>query len=385
MRLLPGARHFQVCELPAYDLAGTGEHLYVEVEKEDLNTDDVADALAAVAGQRARDVGFAGRKDRVAIARQWFSVRLADESRLSALASPHVSGRLELRTVSRHTSKLRLGDLRGNRFRLGIGGADEPAALARLERALAELAEAGIENRFGPQRFGTGLSNLAIARAWGSGDFARAAELCVDPSGAWTLADPLPGGFRTGPTGNVLGALRRDASDPRAALSRAGPRFAKLVASAAQSAIFNAVLDARRARGMLRRLRAGDAARTREGGLIRCFAEDLETHNARAAPGRLEVFATGPLPGARVFRPSREIESEERADSASLGLDWAWLDEGGPLESPGERRNLIVPLLEKPALEREGECTWLTFALPPGAYATELLTQLGVEVPERRG
>ncbi len=385
MRLLTGARHFQVHELPAYDLEGTGEHLYVEVEKEDLNTDDVADAIARVAGLRAHDVGFAGRKDRVAIARQWFSVRLADESRLGALASPHSSGRLEVLSVTRHTSKLRLGDLRGNRFRLAIGDAEAPEARARLERALADLAAGGLENRFGPQRFGSSHGNLALARAWGSGDFARAVELCVDPTGAWSLADPLPAGFRTGPTGNVLGALRRNARDPRSALARAGPRFAKLIASAAQSAIFNAVLDARSASGTLRRLRAGDAVRTREGGLIRCFPEDLETLNARAAPGRLEVFATGPLPGARVFRPSRDVEAEERAASAALGIDWAWLDEGGPLASPGERRNLIVPLLESPALERDRERTWLTFALAPGAYATELLTQIGVEVPERRG
>jgi tRNA pseudouridine13 synthase len=384
MRLLPGATHFQVRELPAYALEGSGEHLYVEIEKEDLNTDDVADALARLAGQRVQDVGFAGRKDRVAIARQFFSVRLADESRLAELRSPHASGRLEILSVTRHSQKLRLGDLRGNRFRLGLGDAHDPAVYASLERALSDVAEGGLENRVGAQRFGVGGGNLALARAWGSGDFARAAELCVDPTGAWTLADPLPSGFQSGPAGNVLGALRRDARDPERALARAGARFAKLIASAAQSAIFNAVLDARRAKGMLRTLRAGDAVRTREGGLIRCFAEDLEALNARAAPGRLEVVATGPFPGADVFRPARAIELEEREAAAPLGIDWAWLEQGGRLQSPGERRALVVPLLEKPALETDGDRVWLSFALPPGSYATELLTQVGVELPARR-
>ena len=41
MRLLPGAANFQVTELPAYEPSGAGEHLYVLVEKEGVNSDDV--------------------------------------------------------------------------------------------------------------------------------------------------------------------------------------------------------------------------------------------------------------------------------------------------------------------------------------------------------
>src|SRR5215831_18665006 len=85
MRLLPGAVHFQVTELPAYAAEGAGEHLYVLVEKEGVNTDEVADALARALRRPARDVGWAGRKDRVAIARQWFSVRLGEETGLAKL------------------------------------------------------------------------------------------------------------------------------------------------------------------------------------------------------------------------------------------------------------------------------------------------------------
>jgi tRNA pseudouridine13 synthase len=117
MRLRAGAANFSVDELPAYEPSGSGEHLYVRVEKRELNTDDVADALARATGRSQREIGYAGRKDRIAIARQWFSVQLGDEAALAKLDVPG----LEVLEVSRHRNKLRLGHLRGNRFRLGFG------------------------------------------------------------------------------------------------------------------------------------------------------------------------------------------------------------------------------------------------------------------------
>jgi tRNA pseudouridine13 synthase len=74
VRLAPGSDNFRVAELPAYAPCGSGEHLYVEVEKEGLTTDVVARALARACGVPERAVGYAGRKDRHAVARQWFSI-----------------------------------------------------------------------------------------------------------------------------------------------------------------------------------------------------------------------------------------------------------------------------------------------------------------------
>jgi tRNA pseudouridine13 synthase len=380
MRLLPGAEHFRVTELPAYEPEGAGEHLFVEIEKEGLNSDDVLEALARATGRPRRDVGYAGRKDRTSVARQWFSVRLGEEKSLARLAAPS-GGRLEVLAVSRHRNKLRLGHLEGNRFRLALGDIDA-SARARLCESLGRLAHAGIENRFGAQRFGAGGVNLEIARAWASGDAPRAAALCVDPGGAWRAGDPLPAEFRPGLFGRVVGALRRAPDEPAAALRAAGQSFRKLVASAAQSAVFNAVLDERRAAGLTHVLRAGDVARRRAGGLFRCAAADLASVNERAAPGVLEVFATGPLPGPDMYAPAPEVTREEQAWSAATGFDWEWFAGESPLASPGDRRELVVPFLEPPRLEDPDQAsgvTWLEFALPPGAFATEVLTQCGVE------
>lgn len=384
MRLRPGARNFEVTELPIYDPGGSGEHLYAWIEKEGLDSDQVVEALSEATGRTPRDIGYAGRKDRAAVARQWFSIRLADEAALKRIVAPS-GGRISLLEVSRDRSKLRLGQLRGNRFRLGIDTAGDAGAVDVLGSGLSRMTEFGVANRFGAQRFGTSGANIAIAIAWARGDFARAASLCVDPSGAWEFGQDLPSGYRPGPAGRVLGALRRAPGEPERALRAAGARFAKLIASAAQSAVFNAVLDARRAAGLLHVLRAGDVVRGRQGGLQRILPEDVAASNARAAPGTLEIFATGPMPGSEMYAPSPAVGEEERAWSASTGIDWSFFERGGVLASPGERRVLIAGFLEKPKLVVEGDDVWLEFALPAGAYATEVLTQIGVELPERRG
>lgn len=157
-----------------------------------------------------------------------------------------------------------------------------------------------------------------------------------------------------------------------------------MIASAAQSGIFNAVLQGRSAAGLLYTLREGDLARVR-GRPFRCLGERLGDLNLKAAPGALEVSTTGPLPGARCPTPDLEIEREERAWAEAAQIEWSWLEAGGALESRGERRRLIVAPLEPPRLEQDGEATWLCVALPRGSYATELLHQLGISLPLTRG
>jgi tRNA pseudouridine13 synthase len=373
MRLLAGSAHFIVDEIPAYAPSGAGEHLYVHIEKEGLTTDDVALALARACGVKPMAVGYAGRKDRHAITTQWFSILGGQEAHLANLRPP-AHGRLVVRTVTRHGNKLRVGHLLGNRFRLGL--ADTAPDLAQR---LAHLAATGLANRFGPQRFGLHGANLAIAQAWGRGDVDAAIARIVDPAGAWQTGQPLPDGFRHGPEGLVLGALRKGAT-PTAALKRAD-ELRKLIASAAQAAIFNAVADARAAAGLTHRLRSGDLACLPNGAPFVVAEADLDDVNRRAAT--LDVLATGPLPGTWRLAPDAAVADEERAWSAGTGLDWAWFHEGGVFASPGLRRPLVVPFREPPQVEA-GDPTWLTFALPAGAFATEVLAQVGVALPESR-
>src|SRR5215469_5432621 len=65
---------FVVEEDLGFAAAGTGQHLLLKVRKRNANTQWVARELARRAGCRPADVGYAGLKDRRAVAIQWFSV-----------------------------------------------------------------------------------------------------------------------------------------------------------------------------------------------------------------------------------------------------------------------------------------------------------------------
>ena len=383
--LLPGAAHFHVIEEPQYAASGAGEHLYVEIEKEGFTTDVVADALAKINGKRGVDIGYAGRKDRHAITRQWFSIHFGDESKLQNLTEAlPTGGRVQVLTVTKHANKIRLGHLAGNQFRLGLGGVADPAA---LQVALTAFAQHGICNRFGPQRFGIGGANLRVARALAVRDYEAAVSLLVDPHGVWQWGQPLPTGFRTGPEGRVLGAVRKGANAP-SAIRAAGDQLHKLLVSAAQSAVFNAVLDGRKAAGLLHTFRVGDIGCTSFGAAFPVTAEELTSTNARAVAGVHDAFTTGPLPGMNRLAPSPKVLAEEHAWAAATEMDWSWFAKGGALEAPGERRPLLMCFRQAPmvnaAVNSGSNVTWVTFSLASGGYATEVLNQVGVAIPSDR-
>ncbi|MDX1606890.1 MAG: tRNA pseudouridine(13) synthase TruD, partial [Candidatus Competibacterales bacterium] len=152
---------FQVHEQLGFAPSGAGEHVLLRVVKRDLDTERVARALARHAGVRASAVGYAGLKDRRAVAEQWFSVQLPGRE------APDWDG-LELPGVEvleqhRHDRKLRRGALAGNRFRLVLRSLEgDPGELQqRWQRILSR----GVPNYFGPQRFGRDGANLDRALA----------------------------------------------------------------------------------------------------------------------------------------------------------------------------------------------------------------------------
>ena len=74
---------FVVDEIPLYEATGSGSHTFLRIEKRMRTTEDVVGDLARVFGVKRRDIGYAGRKDRVAVARQWFSIPDLDPARAS--------------------------------------------------------------------------------------------------------------------------------------------------------------------------------------------------------------------------------------------------------------------------------------------------------------
>jgi len=156
---------FDVTEILGWELSGDGEHDYLWVEKTDTNTEWLARQFARHAGVPAKDVGYAGLKDRRAVTRQWFSVPRWHTPDWSAFDLEGV----RILDVARHLKKLRHGAHHGNRFRIVLRGEQLDRHADALAHRVAVIREQGVPNYFGEQRFGIDGGNLGLADAWASG------------------------------------------------------------------------------------------------------------------------------------------------------------------------------------------------------------------------
>ncbi len=150
---------FRVDESLSFEVTGSGEHLYLFVEKRNLGTPEVAGYLARQFQVNSVAIGYAGMKDKVAVARQWFSVHTAENKELPDESELCVPG-LRVLTTTRHDRKLRRGQVCRNVFTVLLKDIRGDGLTERMEL----LAEKGAPNYFGPQRFGG--DNLQAARTW---------------------------------------------------------------------------------------------------------------------------------------------------------------------------------------------------------------------------
>lgn len=157
---------FLVSEELGFEPSGAGEHVFLYLQKRNLNSMELLQRLSALAAVPERDIGISGLKDRNAVTRQWFSVGLAGRAEPDWLAL-EAGGDVKLLRRERHSRKLRRGVHRANRFRLLLRSVS--AAPAALEQRLQLLRLQGAPNYFGEQRFGRDGATLEQARRWAGG------------------------------------------------------------------------------------------------------------------------------------------------------------------------------------------------------------------------
>lgn len=163
-RLRACPEDFRVTESLGWEPSGDGEHDLLYLQKTGANTEWVAEQLAAFAGVPARDVGYAGMKDRHAITRQWFSVPRWN----SPDWGQWVIDGVEVCSVTRHARKLRRGVHRSNRFEIVLREFS-PFDARALDERMAQIRTLGVPNYFGEQRFGRQGNNLRLADQWAGG------------------------------------------------------------------------------------------------------------------------------------------------------------------------------------------------------------------------
>lgn len=130
---------FVVTELPLAPPTHNGRQQWLWVEKVERSTQEVVQALARAAGVDVGDVGYAGLKDREARTTQAFTIE--GGRRIRGLPEG-----MRILDSSKTQARLRVGQLRGNRFSVRVRGGDAAVARARL----AELP--WMPNAYGAQR-----------------------------------------------------------------------------------------------------------------------------------------------------------------------------------------------------------------------------------------
>jgi tRNA pseudouridine13 synthase len=317
-RLRVEPEDFMVEEQLGFEPAGSGQHVLLRVRKRDANTQWIARELARACGCPERDVGYAGLKDRRAVATQWFTVpqsRLSPEDWVGKKTAEY-----EVFEAHRHSRKLPRGALAGNRFVIRVR--DTAVDDSSLAGRLAAIETRGVPNYFGPQRFGRGGANLK------------------------RVSEDLRG-LRPAERGFVL--------------------------SAARSLVFNAVLAERVVDGSWERFEHGDLANL--DGRASHFRVEAVDEAIAERSARLDIHPTGPLWG-RGAPPSggRVLELEQRV-AAGLSEACELIERAGMEQ---ERRSLRLAVRDL-RWRRDADAAdsiIVEFRLSRGAYATVVLREL---------
>jgi tRNA pseudouridine13 synthase len=314
---------FEVEEIPAYEPSGDGAHLFLWIEKRGVAAGDLIKHLGRVLGVADGEIGMAGLKDRDAVTRQFVSVPRSVAERVPTIDTPAI------RVIASrpHGNKLRTGHLAGNRFRITVRDVVSDAT----ERAAAirdVILAVGLPNFFGPQRFGRDDETARVG----------------------------------------LELLRGEVEAPPGAYSR--QRFLrKLALSAGQAVLYNHYLARRMADGLLPTVLDGDVMFKQSGGIF--YVTDQPAEQTRF--DRRETVHAGPLFGKKMFAARSAAATREAAVLDEFAIPLARLRVFGRLLAGTRRQNLIYcdDLTIHPTLTG----LEFQFSLPPGCYATVLLSE----------
>src|SRR5690554_5483220 len=313
------AEDFQVDEVLDIPLSGSGEHLWLWVEKRLLNTEEAARRLAKAAGVSLRQISYAGLKDRQALTRQWFSIHLPGKSdpQLSAAEGED----LRILDIQRHSRKLQRGAHSANGFTIRL--TDLKADQGALQERLQTIAAHGVPNYFGLQRFGENGNNLL-----GALEYAQRNELPVQR--------------------NLRSRLL----------------------STGRSALFNRVLAQRVQSSTWNTAQVGDVLAF-TGSRSFFVAGKEECQDPRLL--QLDMHPTGPLWGDGELASQGLIQQQELQAARENSELSAWLERA---KLKQERRILRLPVRGLVWEFLAEDCLQVQFILPPGCFATVVLREM---------
>ena len=339
-------------------------YLHFTLFKENMETFEAISHLSKKCRTEEKHFGFAGTKDRRGRTTQRVSVSMVSAEQIVGAAKQ--INRIEVGNFSYEKNEIKLGDLAGNRFEIGVRNVDPELSSYLLQPVMESFRKTGFINYFGTQRFGTqGVPTHEIGKELIKGNYSTVIDLILKPRESESML-PLKQArevWRDEQDANkalqilrsnrkdrtiegklLLGLSRRHKNDSIGALNEI-PRHQRLLyVHALQSYIWNKVVS-KRIQVFGTKVLKGDLVSSREeaveGGAGANKEELVEVVEDVSKVDIHDVIL--PIPGTKVRFPDNEIKSWYEEFLAEDGLTLESFDSSvKDYKLPGDYRRLII-------------------------------------------
>ena len=345
---------FIVEELPLYAPSREGTHTFFAIQKRNVSTLEAINRLARELHVPARAFGYAGLKDKNAVTTQILSVEGVPPERVLKIEQPAI----EVLWAERHAHKLRVGHLRGNRFRITVRDLAQDH-LPAIKTVMERLATEGVPNRFGAQRFGNKNDSHLIGKALMKSEWETVVR--------YMLTDD------TSRANDITRRMRRELArkSTEKAVLCIPHRLRKLFLSAYQAYLFNRLLEKRSPH--LGKLLEGDLAVKHSNGAFFLVTDAcIEQRRADA----LEISPSGPIFGYKMRLPTDDVLALETSILVDEGVRFEAFRKVVGIRLPGTRRALRMRMDSHEVSAVDDTSIHFNLTLPAGGYATVVLDEI---------
>ena len=361
-RIKEKAEHFQVEEV-VDDVFKGKKCIIFKIKKKGLETEEAIDKIAKALKIAREKIGFAGNKDKEAVATQYVSIELKGNEDVKEKMENIKIRDVDVEFVG-YGKRIKLGMLKGNRFKILVKVDDVEYAKEKLKNILREIDEkGGFPNYYGEQRFGREAINVTIGKLLLNKNFEETFEYLKHTRYGKTLEH----------------SYEKYKDYERAIFSLPYTAFGMFV-RAYQSYLFNKVLSRRIEYGLpLNEALEGDiVCKVKDGFPIRNRFFEVTKKNIADVNKKLEegkLMVSGAIFGinAKIAKGAmgkieREVLEEENICIEKFNLK--------KKEYGGRRELLMKPLEFDYEVNKKEKGILFKFFLPKGCFATSLLREI---------
>ena len=387
---------FIVDETPV-KFTGSGPYLIARLTKKSWEHQHAVRELANRLHISQKRIGWAGTKDRNAVTTQYLSFYDVTPEELSAVSIKDI----KIEPVCKHQFSLGLGNLEGNSFKVTLRGCNaEGSALKEKVDAISSEISAGIPNYFGIQRFGamkpiTHVMGRHILR----GEYQEAVNRYVGDAFPYESDEVKASRRAFAETGDakealhtlpnhltyeriLLDSLMKNRDDFGAALQALPPKLLSMFVSAYQSWLFNMAVSERcRKEIPLNEPDVGEHLVFANGRIDTVTEKNIAAARQHMKRGR--CFVVGWMPGKSLGTAAGPLEETMLSLMEKDGISMqSYAGAADFVKTNFDGFHRRISLEAAVASEVSGADAVLSFALPPGHYATTVAREYMQAEPE---